>query len=245
MTDSALSIPRVTYLEAAASAVDLIGDERVASRWHEESVLPGMTVGVLAAHLGRSLTQVEFLLDLDLHRDVDSGPDSDLDRDSGLGGEADGEHGLADVIAIDASTYFGTFEGIADRESDVSRGVIRRGTQTAEKGVLAVVAQCRETLDHLRSRLASEPVNRRLGVAHRPGEIISLDDYLRTRLVEFAVHTDDLSLSIGAAVTSPPAALTAAVDVLVGAARVRHGDLAVLRALSRRERDESDALHVL
>jgi len=243
MTDSALSIPRVTYLEAAASAVDLIGDERVASRWHEESVLPGMTVGVLAAHLGRSLTQVEFLLDLDL--DLDRDVDSDLDRDSGPGGEADGEHGLADVIAIDASTYFGTFEGIADRESDVSRGVIRRGTQTAEKGVLAVVAQCREALDHLRSRLASEPVNRRLDVAHRPGEIISLDDYLRTRLVEFAVHTDDLSLSIGAAVTSPPAALAAAVDVLVGAARVRHGDLAVLRALSRRERDESDALHVL
>jgi hypothetical protein len=239
MTDSALSIPRVTYLEAAASAVDLIGDERVASRWHEESVLPGMTVGVLAAHLGRSLTQVEYLLDLDVDPGLDSGPDLDGGREAG------GGPGGTDVVVIDASTYFGTFEGIADRESDVSRGVIRRGTESAEKGVSAVVAQCRETFDHLRSRLASEPVNRRLSVAHRPGEIISLDDYLRTRLVEFAVHTDDLSLSIGAAVTSPPVALAAAVDVLVGAARVRHGDLAVLRALSRRERDESDALHVL
>jgi len=239
MTDSALSIPRVTYLEAAASAVDLIGDERVASRWHEESVLPGMTVGVLAAHLGRSLTQVEFLLDLEVDSGVDSGPDTDGGREAG------GGPGGTDVVAIDASTYFGTFEGIADRESDVSRGVIRRGTESAEKGVSAVVAQCRETLDRLRSRLAMEPAERRLSVAHRPGEIISLDDYLRTRLVEFAVHTDDLSLSIGAVVTSPPAALAAAVDVLVGAARVRHGDLAVLRALSRRERDESDALHVL
>lgn len=238
MTDSALSIPRVTYLEAAASAVDLIGDERVASRWHEESVLPGMTVGVLAAHLGRSLTQVEFLLDLEVDSGVDSGPDSDSGREAGGGSGGTG-------VVIDASTYFGTFEGIADRESDVSRGVIRRGTESAEKGVLAVVAQCRETLDRLRSRLAMEPAERRLSVAHRPGEIISLDDYLRTRLVEFAVHTDDLSLSIGAAATSPPAALAAAVDVLVGAARVRHGDLAVLRALSRRERDESDALHVL
>ncbi len=237
MTDSALSEARLTYLEAAARAVDLIGDERVASRWHEESVLPGMTVGVLAAHLGRSLTQVEFLLDLD--RDVDPGADPDPGREAG------GGHGVADVVAIDASAYFGTFEGIADRESDVSRGVIRRGTESAEKGVLAVAAQCRETLDRLRQRLASEPVERRLSVAHRPGEIISLDDYLRTRLVEFAVHTDDLSLSIGAVLASPPAALAAAVDVLVGAARVRHGDLAVLRALSRRERDESDALHVL
>jgi hypothetical protein len=237
MTDSALSRARLTYLEAAARAVDLIGDEQVESRWHEESVLPGMTVGVLAAHLGRSLTQVEFLLDLD----VDSGPD----RGSDLGGEAGGGRGVAEVIVIDASTYFGTFEGIADRESDISRGVIRRGAEAAEKGVFAVVAQCRETLDRLRSRLASEPADRRLSVAHRPGEIISLDDYLRTRLVEFAVHTDDLSLSIGAVLASPPAALAAAVDVLVGAARVRHGDLAVLRALSRRERDEFDALHVL
>lgn len=241
MTDSALSEARLTYLEAAARAVDLIGDERVASRWHEESVLPGMTVGVLAAHLGRSLTQVEFLLDLD--RDSDSGLDSGSDLD--VGRDAGGGPGGTNVVVIDASTYFGTFEGIADRESDVSRGVIRRGTESAEKGVVAVVAQCRETLDRLRSRLASEPADRRLSVAHRPGEIISLDDYLRTRLVEFAVHTDDLSLSIGAVLASPPAALAAAVDVLVGAAHVRHGDLAVLRALSRRERDEFDALHVL
>lgn len=241
MTDSALSEARLTYLEAAARAVDLIGDERVANRWHEESVLPGMTVGVLAAHLGRSLTQVEFLLDLD--RDSDSGLDSGSDLD--VGRDAGGGPGGTNVVVIDASTYFGTFEGIADRESDVSRGVIRRGTESAEKGLVAVVAQCCETLDRLRQRLASEPADRRLSVAHRPGEIISLDDYLRTRLVEFAVHTDDLSLSIGAVLASPPTALAAAVDVLVGAARVRHGDLAVLRALSRRERDESDALHVL
>ena len=202
MTDSALSEARLTYLEAAARAVDLIGDERVANRWQEESVLPGMTVGVLAAHLGRSLTQVEFLLDLD--RDSDSGLDSGSDLD--VGRDAGGGPGDTNIVVIDASTYFGTFEGIADRESDVSRGVIRRGTESAEKGVVAVVAQCRETFDHLRSRLASESADRRLSVTHRPGEIISLDDYLRTRLVEFAVHTDDLSLSIGAVVTSPPAA---------------------------------------
>jgi len=33
--------------------------------------------------------------------------------------------------------------------------------------------------------------------------------------------------------------------VLVGVARIRHGDLAVLRALTRRERDQAQALRVL
>jgi len=33
--------------------------------------------------------------------------------------------------------------------------------------------------------------------------------------------------------------------VLVGVARIRHGDMAVLRALARRERDPVQALRVL
>jgi hypothetical protein len=36
-----------------------------------------------------------------------------------------------------------------------------------------------------------------------------------------------------------------AVETLVEVARLRHGDTAVLRALSRRERDPADALRVL
>ena len=36
-----------------------------------------------------------------------------------------------------------------------------------------------------------------------------------------------------------------AIDVLVGVARIRHGDMAVLRALARRERDQVQALRVL
>ncbi len=36
-----------------------------------------------------------------------------------------------------------------------------------------------------------------------------------------------------------------AIEALVDVARVRHGDLAVLRALTRRERDSSEALRVL
>jgi hypothetical protein len=71
-------------------------------------------------------------------------------------------------------------------------------------------------------------------------------EYLRTRLVEFAVHVDDLAVSVG--VPTPDlgsAADDEAIDVLVGIARIRHGDVAVLRALARRERDDVQALRVI
>lgn len=97
----------------------------------------------------------------------------------------------------------------------------------------------------LRARLAEEPAGRRVAVAHRPGKELVLDEYLRTRLVEIAVHTEDLALSVGVAVRSPEAAVSMAIDLLVAAAVERHGDEAVLRALMRRERDLVEALRVL
>ncbi|MGW0855449.1 hypothetical protein [Streptomyces sp. NPDC002690] len=82
-------------------------------------------------------------------------------------------------------------------------------------------------------------------VLHRPGEEMLLDGYLRTRCVELAVHLEDLALSVDAPHRVPGAALAIAVDVLVAAARDRHGDQAVLHALARRERDDAEALRVL
>ena len=66
---------------------------------------------------------------------------------------------------------------------------------------------------------------------------LRLDDFLLTRLVELSVHLDDLATSLGV----PGPALSDAVTVpvrhlLVDLAAERHGDVAVLRALSRSER---------
>jgi len=75
---------------------------------------------------------------------------------------------------------------------------------------------------------------------------MTLDDYLPTRIVEIVVHADDLAVSVGAPpVPFPADVVDVVVDVLVRTARVTHGDLAVVRALSRRERDAADALRVL
>ena len=83
---------------------------------------------------------------------------------------------------------------------------------------------------------------------------LTLDEYLRGRCVELAVHVEDLELSVGLGpgltaadpVPEPPDDLVRdAVDVLVAAAVARHGGPAVLRALTRRERDQVQALRVL
>ena len=62
---------------------------------------------------------------------------------------------------------------------------------------------------------------------------------------ELVVHADDLAVSVGA--TAPAvseAAAVAAIDALVTTARAAHGDIAVLRALARRERSSDDVFPV-
>ena len=72
-----------------------------------------------------------------------------------------------------------------------------------------------------------------------------MDDYLVTRVVEIVVHTDDLSASVS--IPTPhfdASTVNLAIDCLMDVARLRHGDMAVLRALARRERDQVEALRV-
>jgi hypothetical protein len=58
-----------------------------------------------------------------------------------------------------------------------------------------------------------------------------------TRLLEIAVHTDDLAVSVGVPTPSLPAAvLDPVLHLLLRLAARRHGPTAVLRALSRAER---------
>jgi hypothetical protein len=209
---------RKTYLLAADVAVSLISHERTAADWRDESVLPGMSIGVLAAHLARSILQVGWFLD----------------------GDVTGE-----PAPVPASTYYARLTDTESRVSVLNSGVEQRSAQTAARGPAAIGAEAQEALDALRERLPVEAAERRVAVAHRPGEELLLDEYLRTRLVELAVHTEDLALSLGLEQRAPTQAITAAVNLLLDAARERHGDTAVLQALTRRERDDVNALRVL
>ena len=208
---------RTSYLEAADRAVQLLGAGEVARGWEAESVLTGMSVGGLAGHLARSVLQVEWFLD----------------------GEVLGADPVSPV------RYYGRLVDTALPGSPLNVGVCARSEETASAGPTAVADHARAALERLTRRLGKEPADRRVAVLHRPGVEMLLDGYLQTRCVELAVHLEDLALSVGSDVRAPEAATAVAVDVLVAAARDRHGDQAVLHALARRERDAVEALRVL
>jgi hypothetical protein len=66
---------------------------------------------------------------------------------------------------------------------------------------------------------------------------MTVDDLLITRMMELAVHSDDLAVSVGIATPAlPQSAVDTVVDLLSRLAVRRHGPTAVLRALSRAER---------
>ena len=69
--------------------------------------------------------------------------------------------------------------------------------------------------------------------------------HLESRIVELIVHLDDLATTLDADFELPEQAAATAVTHLVDVCRARNGDPAVLRALSRQERDDGKALRAL
>ena len=149
-----------------------------------------------------------------------------------------------DEEPISTSAYYAAAVDVTDIASPLHVAVRERGEEHAAGGYEALVHQYEDELKHLKPRLAGEPEDRRIRVFK--DLVLLLDDYLVTRMIELIVHSDDLAVSVGLDTPEfPPVAAGLAIDALVGVALLRHGDLAVLRALTRRERDDVEALRVL
>jgi hypothetical protein len=66
---------------------------------------------------------------------------------------------------------------------------------------------------------------------------LSFEDYLVTRVMEIVVHSDDLAVSVDVEPPAlPEAVLGPVLALLVGVSLQRHGQAALVRALSRSER---------
>jgi len=216
---------RARYLAGARTALELLAARELAERWHDASVLEEFGVADLAGHLALSgVLLVEVLLDA---------PDPQSPE------------------PITAGQYFAGFEGLDDVDAPLNIAVRERSHAVAVHGREHVLAEATQTLDRLADRLVDEPPRRQVASRGLP---ITLDEFLRTRCVELAVHVEDLELSVGLGPglsaadpvpDLPDDVVADAVDVLVSAALTRHGAAAVLRALSRRERDTVQALRVL
>ena len=149
--------------------------------------------------------------------------------------------GGSDDVQISKGTYYAVVPSTTDAP-DLHADVRARAATLAERGRHAVIQDLVALCARLEERLALEPVNRTVVVMG--GAAMALDDYLETRVIELVVHCDDLAVSVGTTVDIPADAASIAVSHLLEVARQRHGDLALLRAFTRRERDDAAALRV-
>lgn len=208
---------RDAFWQAVDVAGPVLSSPQLTARWDETSALEGMTVGDLAAHLVRAVTNVVAYL----ARPAPTG----------------------DPISP-AAYYLAVLDDPGDLESPQSRGVRHRARQDAEGGHEQVLRRWEDAVAEARDRLADEPRDRLVAVVN--DLVLTVDDYLATRVVELLVHTDDLAVSLGIdPPPPPPAAAELAEHLLLDIARHRHGDTAILRALTRRERTSGHVLRVL
>jgi hypothetical protein len=214
---------REAFLAASEVALQLLRHPSVPERWDKPSVLAHMEVAALCGHLKRATGSVETY----------------LDRDEPTEEPFSAAEYYAAALEDDSQT--GTAPNL---DSELHRAIRERSVQEAAGGYAEILTRSEEVLERLRARLDTEPEDRRVTVFRDIS--LLLDDYLITRMIEIAVHTDDLAQSLDLPTPEMPSlAMDLGIEALVDVARVRHGDLAVLRALTRRERDASEALRVL
>jgi mycothiol maleylpyruvate isomerase-like protein len=200
---------RDAYLDAARSAAALLAEPEVAAGWTSPSALDGFTVGGLAAHLAVQVLFVPATLD---------------------GVAPDGEP-VPLLGHYERVTWIG-----AALDADVNVAIRRGGEAGAAEGPAAVAGQVEAAVRELAGRLATEPGDRVVRPPAGPWAL-RLDDFLVTRMMEIAVHSDDLAYSVGIPTPELPSEVMHPVlELLTRLAVRRHGPVPVLRSLSRAER---------
>jgi hypothetical protein len=205
--------PALSFPEAAAVAGRLVTSPEVAARWADESACAGMTVGGLACHLAAQAGNTVRLLSA---APVPGEPIPVLEH---YRRAAWAHRDLDDEVNVD-------IREAADRE--------------AVGGPEALAEQVRRDLAALPDALAPHLAGERApDTVHIPwqGWSLATGDFLVTRLMETVVHADDLAASVGLPTPEfPEPVVTAVLGLLTAVAVDRHGQTALVRALSRPQR---------
>ncbi|CAO5186152.1 Mycothiol-dependent maleylpyruvate isomerase metal-binding domain-containing protein [Frankia sp. AiPs1] len=202
------SIGRI-FLDTAVSAAGLLRAPELTERWDSPSALAQFQVSGLAGHLAWQILAVPGRL-----------------------GTAT-SHGEP----ITLLEHYTTAPWVGAPPQDELNVRLRAfGETTAAGGPGALADEVDAALAELRAILPGV----RAGDVLTLGAVaptLTIDDYLSTRVLELAVHADDLAVSLGVPTPALPQPATDLVLALLArvAAR-RHGPVAVLRALSRAER---------
>ncbi len=204
---------RGLFVETASRVIGFVEQESVAALWSEQSSLVGYSIGGLAAHLCRAIVTVDGYLTEGMRKTT---PNSTLSP----------------------AEYFLSALGDHDPiDSDHHHGIRQRSADMAASGVGDVVDAARDAIGRLSVSLpvAGTP----FVVSVFGGLEMDLDDYLRTRLVELCVHSDDLQVAVGGVtVELSDEAWAVTRGVLSDLAAMRLGERRLALALSRRERTE-------
>ena len=218
------------FLTAATIAAELVRAPQVVERWTDPSVLPEMSVGALACHLGRQVVRVAELVpvatDLPLLDAADdhyaraawvtstspADPVNDRSQDDvdAAAGPSALDAWVAEASLRVEALLAGDGDGDGEGVGDGDRAGVRDG--------VGPVAQDR------------------VGIPWQ-GWSLRRDHFLLTRLLEVVVHADDLALSAGLPTPAFPDAVFGPVsELLLRLAVRRHGQSAVISTLTRRER---------
>jgi Mycothiol maleylpyruvate isomerase N-terminal domain len=197
------------FLIAVDSVVDLLDRPEVADGWGTPSALAEWSVGGLAAHLADQAVFGHSLLTAE----ESASPPIPLD-----------EHYLRAAWVT------------AEVGDEVNVGIRAGGERAAAAGPDALRARVLAVRDELPAVFAATQPERAVLIPWQ-GWALRRDDFLTTRMMEITVHGDDLAASVGV----PPPALPDAVlgpvlGLLTRLAVRRHGQSAVVAALSRAER---------
>lgn len=208
------------FVQACELASQVICTPVVAERWQEPSVLRGLSVGGVAAHMYAAIRRFEVALDEALPSNptvLDLPEFYGLNRVADPGGLDEGWHPLLRQ----------------DAEKRASRGADR------------VTHRFTEVVATTRARLLGESPDRLIPVWTVENGVTAVGVYVSTRVVELVVHSDDLATSVElGSLPIPRDAATATIETFVQMARHRAGDLGVIRAFSRIERADPEALRV-
>ena len=197
-------------MDAARIAQELAARRRSATAWGAESACAGMTVGGLAHHLVRQAVADDRAAGRAHRRASRSRCSSTTSRAPGCSGGHDDPANVAVRTGSD------------ERAAGGRRGGAGRGA----RGAGPSAASC--SPDRATPTRCLIPWQ---------GWSLTVDDLVTTRLMEMVVHSDDLAASVDLPTPEfPEPALTPVLGLLSGVAVRRHGQAAVVRALSRPQR---------
>ncbi|MBO0772616.1 MAG: maleylpyruvate isomerase N-terminal domain-containing protein, partial [Actinobacteria bacterium] len=188
--------------------LELIQRPEVAGGWERPSALPKMSVGALACHLGRQPVRAAELLPV--------------------------ATGVPPLDSADAHYHRAAWVTSSSPDDPAND----RSTDDAEAalGAAALTDRAAGALETVR-RLLGGGTACEVVLIPWQGWSLRRDDFLLTRMLEIVVHSGDLALSAGVPAPEFPDAVFAPVrDLLVRLAVHRHGQSAVVSALTRSER---------